>query len=336
MDQTTYLDTCCHLPVKIAGSGHYLPKCVVSSSELESKYGLKEGWCVENPGFRERRWAEDETPSFMGAEAAGEALANADIEPDDLDLIVNASGTGNFEMLVPDTGPLIQHRLNLSDSGIPCLNLQNTWLSFMIALEVSASMLAFGRCENILIVCPEIISRNLDMNNPEVYTRFADGAAAVVLTPTTGEETGKIHKSLSETYGDKANYMQSLMGKAYLQKEGVSPEDLTLQMDAKSFKKYGFQYTQNLIEKLLQEYPVEDIKLVIPQQFGKDFLELVNRLIPGNKVLELMDHVGFCGAASIPLALYEAVKKGKLERGDLFLILGIGAGLSVSGMILTY
>ncbi|RPI70733.1 MAG: hypothetical protein EHM45_24465, partial [Desulfobacteraceae bacterium] len=189
--------------------------------------------------------------------------------------------------------------------------------------------------ENILVVCPEIISRNLDMKNPEVYGRFGDGAAAAVLTPTY-EKTGKIHKSVSETYGRTASYMQSLIGKAYLQKEGLSPEDLTLRMDAKSFKKYGFNYTENLIGKLLEEYPVEDIKIAIPQQFSKDFIEHVDRLIPGNKILPMMDDVGFCGAASIPLALHEAVKAGKLERGDLFLIIGIGAGLSVGGMILTY
>jgi 3-oxoacyl-[acyl-carrier-protein] synthase III len=336
MEQTTQMDSWYPLPVKIAGTGHYLPKRKISSSELEAEYGLKEGWCVENSGFRERRWVEDETPSIMGAEAAKEALANAGIDPQDLDLILNASGTGNFERLVPDAGPLIQHHLNLSNSGIPSYTLQNTWLSFLTALEVSAGMIAIGHCETILIVCPEIISRNLDMNNPEVYTRFADGAAAVVLTLATGEETGKIHKSISATYGETIDYMQSQFGKIVLQEEGITPEDLMLKMDAKSFKKYGFQYTQNIIEKLLKEYPAGKIKQVIPQQFGKDFLEYVNRLIPGNKIAPIMDTVGFCGAASIPLALHEAVKQETVRRGDLFLMVGLGAGLSVGAAIMTY
>ncbi|UCH94138.1 MAG: ketoacyl-ACP synthase III [Candidatus Aminicenantes bacterium] len=328
------------LPLKVAGMGRYLPKKVVSSRELEMNYRLTEGWCRETLGVSERRWVEDETSSFMGAEAAKEALAAAQLEAEDLDLIVNASGTASFERLLPDGGPMIQQKLGLDQSGIPAFTMQNNCSSFMLALYVCAGLLASGRYENILVVSSEVLSRNLDTRNPKVYGLFGDGAAAAVINPTPGGEPSAIHQAKFETYGQGASYMKSLWGLTASRIKDPHPENLTLQMDLEAFTKYGSRCAGQLIDKVFQEQDLhihrEDIKLVIPQQAGKAFLDFLKQKFPDEKILRVVDRFGFCGAASLPMTLYEAVKEKKLQRGDLFLMIGVGAGLSVGGMIMTY
>src|SRR5690348_3640209 len=108
-----------NLPIKIIGLGRYLPKRVVPSSELEAMCGLSPGWVERRNGVRERRWVTDETSSYMSAQAAREALEEAELRADQLDLIINASGTG--EQAIPDTGALIQRQLGLGNSGIPAM-----------------------------------------------------------------------------------------------------------------------------------------------------------------------------------------------------------------------
>jgi len=326
------------LPLHIAGTGIYLPERLVTSGELEAKHGLETGWCEANLGVRERRWVDGETPSYMGAAAAREAAANAAMDPEDIDLIINASGTANYERGVPDGGPLIQKQLDLENSGIPGITLQNNCLSFMTALEFCAAMLAAGRYRNILVVSSELLSLNLDTQDPQVYGRFGDGAAAAVVTlPPEGGESC-IHHARIKTYGHAAGLMQSLMGLAAFRIKKTRPEDLTLKIDAPAFDKYAIQYTKTLLQEILEDsgQHIEDIKLTIPQQTGKAYLDHLSEMIPGDKIIRVFHRFGFCGAASLPMALAEAVKEERLKRGDRFLMLGAGAGMSVGGMIMTY
>ena len=112
------------LPLKIIGLGRYLPERIVPSAEVEALCGLPPGWIERRSGVRERHWATTETSSYMGAQAAREAVAQAGLALSDIDLILNASGTP--EQAIPDGGPLIQRQLGLGGSGIPCLSVHNT------------------------------------------------------------------------------------------------------------------------------------------------------------------------------------------------------------------
>ncbi|HNO32260.1 MAG TPA: hypothetical protein PKI78_10780, partial [Anaerolineales bacterium] len=125
-----------NIPLKIIGLGRYLPKRVVPSAELEAMCGVPAGWVERRNGVRERRWVTDETSSFMSAEAAKEALDEAKLKPGQLDLIINASGTG--EQAIPDTGALIQRQLGLGNSGIPAMTVHTTCLSFVAGMDVAS------------------------------------------------------------------------------------------------------------------------------------------------------------------------------------------------------
>lgn len=328
-------ENCYPLSLKIAGIGCYLPKKVVSSKELENRYGLDEGWCEQNLGVTERRWVQDEIPSFMGAQAAGEALANADMDADDIDLLISASGTAVFERGLPDAGPLIQKKLGLETSGIPSFTMQNNDLSFMTALDTGAAFLNTGRYETILVVSSEIFSRNLDESNPHVSTLFGDGAAAAVLTLPGDGEVGDIQTAHFATYGSGAAYLESKLGLAAREIEAAQAVNLTLKMDETAFVDAAKKAIAGLLDKLPGKGR-DDIVVIIPPQAGTALSGPVRERFPGEKLVSVYDRFGFCGAASVPLALHQAVKQENLTRGSRFLMLGVGAGLSVGSMVLTY
>lgn len=325
------------LPLKIAGVGRYLPVRVVTSRDLEERHGLPNGWCERELGIEERRWVEKETISFMGAEAAREAIDSANTDIFDIDLILCASI--GFERIIPDDAPLVQRQLGLGDSGIPALTLKNNCLGFLTSLDMSACLLAAGCCRNILIISSEIMSHNLDFSNPRVGALFGDGAAAAVVTLPGREEGSGIHEALFETYSNNAPLFQSLIGTSMAQNKYLSPRDLALQVKTEAFYQVGNKYMRSLMKKLCGICGGQDTKnlrLVIPQQAGRYSLEFLEKTIPGHKIIRVFQHFGFCGAASIPMALYQAVKEEKLVRDDLFLMAGCGAGLSVGGMVITY
>ncbi|HEY8465056.1 MAG TPA: 3-oxoacyl-[acyl-carrier-protein] synthase III C-terminal domain-containing protein [Bacillota bacterium] len=320
-------------PLKIAGVGRYLPRQTVLSSELESNCVLPPGWCSERLGVLERRWSIRETQSFMGAEAAKEALTAAGMDYSEIDLIINASLS--FERRVPEGAALIQRQLGLNESGIPCISIYEGCQSFLTALVVSTSMIAVGRYQNILIVASELISSMLDPKYPEAYALFGDGAAAVVVTKDP-EQSSQVHEACLHSYSRGMADLQSLSGFTAFQQNIVQPEDLAIRLNFKAFIDNGITCLQPLITALRVKYSDAELSLIIPQQAGNRFFSYLTQSFQEDKLVRIFDRFGLCGAASYPLALYEAVTSGRLKRGDLFLMLGLGAGPSVGAIIMTY
>ncbi len=326
-------------PLKIVGVGHYLPKRVVQSAEVEKLCNLEEGWIERKQGVRERRWVEDETTCFMAAQAAIEAVADAGMEFTDIDLLMNASGTP--EQLIPDTACLIQRELGLGVSGISCMSIHTTCLSFLSGLDVCSNLLATGRHKNILLVSADISSKNLNFKHPESSTLFGDLAAAAVLTRTPEGESSCVHAAHFETYGDGAVFTQVPGGGTRL--NPISPEtrkeDFYFQMDGPSVLKWTLKYAGQFLENLQPglSQGLGDIDLVIPHQASKVALEAHSIFgMEQDRIIKTIETTGNCIAASLPNALYEAIKQGRLARGDKALLMGTGAGLSLGGVILTY
>jgi 3-oxoacyl-[acyl-carrier-protein] synthase III len=328
------------IPIRIAGIGRYLPKRVVSNHELESLLKLPPGWIECNNGVQSRHWAgEDETNSTMGAQAAREALADAGLALTDIDLIINASGSG--EQAIPDTAALIQLQLGLGASGIPCMTLHTTCLSFVVALDVSASLLASGRYRTILIVASEIASVGLDPNEPESASLMGDAAAAVVVTPAAEGEASVLHCARVETYGDGA-YLTQVAGGGTRR----HPNDLRtvagdnlFHMEGAKVAKFALRYGAGFLDRLHPGLStgLQDIDLVVPHQASLLGLRIYQRFgWPVDKLMVTLDQMGNCIAASIPATLYAAIRQGRLQRGHKVLLVGTGAGLSFGGVILTY
>lgn len=327
------------LPLKISGLGRYLPDRVVPSSEVEKLCGLRQGWIEHRSGVRERRWATDETSSYMGAQAAKEAVAESGLELSEIDLILNASGTP--EQAIPDGGPLIQRQLGLGASGIACMSVHATCLSFLAALDVSANLLATGRYKNILIVSSEVASHGINFKEPESASLMGDGAAAAVVTATPPGEESCLQIARLETYGDGAELTAIRGGGTgrHPNDPATRPEDNLFHMDGPQVLRLAVRYSSDFLEKLRPGLSkgLGTIKLVTPHQPSKMGLKVMQGFgWPADQIVKTLDRLGNCVSASIPLTIYEAARSGRLQRGDEFLIVGTGAGLSIGGAILTY
>ena len=327
------------LPFKIAGLGRYLPQRVVPNSEVETRCGLPEGWIERKVGVRERRWIGAETNSYMGAEAAKEAVEDARMQLADIDLIINASGTQ--EQAIPDGAHLIQRKLGLGDSGVTCMSIHTTCLGFVVALDVSASLLATGRYRNILIIASDIGSVGINFDEPESASLFGDAAAAAVVTRPAEGEPGRVHSANIESYGDGAHLTAIVGGgtRRHPNYPDARPEDNLFHMEGPRIYKMSHRRLPRFLERLRPGLSkgLGSIKLVVPHQASMFALRSLRKYgVPDDRVVITIDRLGNCVAASIPVTLYEAVREGRIERGDEVLIIGTGAGLAIGGIILTY
>lgn len=329
------------LKVRITGIGHYLPKRVVPSAELEPRLGVEAGWIERRSGVAERRWANaeaGESNSWMGAQAALEACDDAGIKPSDIDLIINASGTP--EQTIPDGAPLIQVHLGLGESGIPCMSVHTTCISFLHAFDVASSLLTTHAYKRILIVSAEVASVALNFDEKESASLFGDAAAAVVLE-ASGEHTSALHTRRFETYGVGAHFTEVPGGGSRLHPNhpGSKPSDQTFHMQGKKVLRLAFKHGEAFLEAL---YPglskgLGDIECVVPHQASRVGLRVFGAFgWPSERIVTTLAEVGNCVAASIPYTLYRAIKSGQLKRGQRFLMFGTGAGLSYGGIVATY
>jgi 3-oxoacyl-[acyl-carrier-protein] synthase-3 len=328
------------LPIRIAGLGRYLPERVVTNEDLEERCGLAPGWVELHNGVRERRWADpaSDTNANMAARAAREALAAAQLEVGDLDLIVYASGTP--QQPIPDTAPLVQVELGLGDSGISCFSVHATCLSFIPAVDIVAHLMAAGRYKRALIVSAEMGSVALNFAEPESCTLIGDAAAAAVLVPANGEGSC-IEACRLETYGDGARLTEVRGGgtRVHPNDPQAVREDFTFHMDGLPVLREALRHSKPFLERLSPGLSggLGDIDLVIPHQASLMGMQMLERFgWPADRIVGILPWAGNCIAASMPSALYEAVNDGRLRRGDRALLVGTGAGLSLGGLVFTY
>lgn len=328
------------LPLKILGVGRYLPKRVVPSSEVEQMCGIKPGWIERHTGVKERRWVgPGETNSYMGAQAALAAVEDAGLKLSDIDLILGASGTP--EQAIPDNSALLQRELGLGNSGVATMSVHITCLSFLLAMDLASTMLAIGRYKNILIVSSDISSVALNFKDPESAALFGDAAAAAVVTRTPEGEASAVHVTRFETYSVGAHLTEIRGGgsRKHPGNPATTLDDFLFAMAGPKVYRLARQHQDAFFEKMrpgLSKSP-GSIKLVLPHQASLLALRALRRNgIDDDQVVITLDRYGNCVATSLPLTLYEAIKTGRLQRGDEFTLGGTGAGLTLGGMILTY
>jgi 3-oxoacyl-[acyl-carrier-protein] synthase-3 len=336
-------------PVRIAGIGRYLPKTIVTNDELERRFGLSEDWIATKTGVRERRRADvpaGETASVMGAAALTEALEHSKVAAQDLDLIINASGTP--EQAIPDGGPLIQRELGLERSGIPCFTVHATCLSFVAALDVAASMLTTGTHRRVAIVSTEIGSKGVSGVDPKSESLWGDAAAAVVLERAPDGSSSALERVLFRTWSEGAELTAIRGGgtKLHPSREDAVPEDLhftmngqaVLQMSLRRAGRFFADLHPSLRKSGMEGTGDEDrVDVAITHQPSKAGLEAMERFgVAPDRTVVTLDRLGNCVAASLPCTLYEAVQSERLKRGDRALLFGTGAGLSMAGALLTF
>jgi len=327
------------LPLQIIGCGRYMPERVVTNEELEKRCNLPPGWIETKTGVRERRWVNrKETSPFMGAQAAREALQDAGIAPNDIDLILNASGSP--PRALPDGGHLIQRELGLGKSGIPCMTVHTTCLSFVSGLNVAAHFLGSGLYRTILVVTSDISSRSLDFSRPDSAVLLGDGAAAFVVTRTPAGSSSALERFHQVGFGDGADLTTVRgMGTTWAPNDPETPPEYNLfYMDGlgiAAMLRGAFNRFFKTLTTSLES--MDQVAAVVPHQANAYALRALRRYgFPEEKIAKTLDRFGNCVAASIPVTLYEVIREGRIARGDRVLLIGAGAGLSIGGILLIY
>jgi 3-oxoacyl-[acyl-carrier-protein] synthase-3 len=328
-------------PVKIAGLGHYLPERRVSNYEIEELLGLKPGWIARATGVLERRRASpDDTNSRMAAQAALRALEDANLDIADIDLIVGASASP--EQMIPCTASLVQRELGAPEGRSTCFDINATCLSFALALQLVAPLIAAGVYRTVLVFSSEVIAESLNPNEPESASLMGDAAAAAILTRASNDEPGRLHLSRFATFSGSAHLTQVLGGGTRRH-----PNNPANTLETNQFCMHGpsvFRAASRVLPGFMNEFfdtlgwGSDQIDLIVPHQAsGHAISHLASRLgFPDSKVYVNLPRRGNCVAASLPLALSEAEEEGRLQRGDRILLIGTGAGLTVGAVALTY
>ena len=327
------------LPARIAGIGAYLPSRVVTNDELEAALGLGAGWIEERTGVRERRRCNGESAAFMAAAAARQALVMAGLTPDDLTAIIGASSTP--QQAIPCTAVFVQRELGAPEGRAACFDVNATCLSFLAAFDVAARLVASGAHQHVLVFSSESSAHSLNPREPESAVLFGDAAAAVVVSHA--RETGSaLHVTQLHTWHSGAELSQ-IEGGGTLH----HPNDPQTTTAHNLFAMRGPQLFRKAAPLLLPfmddlctsaGWSREEIAAVVPHQASRHGIELGWKMLGfrENQIVVNLATRGNCIAASMPLALAEAVADERVRRGDRVLLFGLAAGLSLGGAAITY
>jgi 3-oxoacyl-[acyl-carrier-protein] synthase-3 len=328
------------LPVKIAGLGWYLPVRRVPSAELAQRFIVAPGLIERTTGVRERRYASGETASGMAAAAARMALEHAEIQSGELDAIIGASSAP--QQCIPCTAALVQRELGAPEGRSLCFDINATCLSFLVALQTAAQFIAAGVYRHVLIFSSEIASPSLDPNQWESAALFGDAAAAAVLSRSAPGEPSTIWHARFATYSSGADLTQCLGGGTlhHPNDPRTSPEMNMFHMQGLAVFRQAVRIMRPFLDQFFEtlDWQREQVNTVVPHQASRHGVEqLSDRLgFREQQVFSNLGERGNCVAASIPLALAEAVHAGRIRRDDRVVLLGTGAGLTVGALALTY
>ena len=309
---------------RITGTGSYLPPKIVTNFDLEKTLNTSDDWITARTGIKERRIVTDENTCDLALEASLNALSMAALNPEDIDLIILATTTP--DKIFPATATILQERLGAS---CPAFDLQAVCAGFVFALTTAQQYIENGSAKNILVVGSETMSKIVDWSDRSTAILFADGAGAVVLSAdnTTGIKHSKV---LSD-----GSFLSSL----HVNNNGID-ERGTIQMEGNEVFKIAVHRLSNLAEETLKDCSMtsEDLTWMVPHQANIRIIKAVAKKIklPMDKVIQTLDKHGNTSAASIPLALDEGVRDGRIKKGDTLLFEGIGGGFSWGSVLLEY
>jgi 3-oxoacyl-[acyl-carrier-protein] synthase-3 len=310
--------------VGISGLGTHTPERILTNAELSTLVDTSDEWIMERTGIRERRIAApEEALTDLALPAARAALAQARVEPRDLDLLVCATVTP--DMMFPTSSALLADELGAPDAA--AYDLLAGCTGFMYALAQAYGMMAAGLAERALVVGGDVLSRILDWTDRSTLVLFGDGAGAVVLERTP--ERGFLGFELGADGGGGMHL--SLPGSGSRRLEDASANGF-VHMNGREVFKFATRVLVSSAQAVLDRcgVSVEDVDVYIPHQANVRIMDhAAQKLgIPRERMVVNVDRYGNTSSGSIPLALAEAQRDGRLKKGDLVLMTGMGAGLT--------
>ena len=323
----------------VIGTGFHVPSRTITNDDLTQWMDTSDEWITERSGIKERRWVEMddegkslETGAEMGAAAARMAIAEAGIDKDDIDLIIYA--TLSPDVFFPGNGVFIEDLLELNTAG--AMDIRNQCTGFVYALAAADGFIRAGTARTILIVGQEIQSTGLDISNEgrDLAVLFGDGAGAAIVQ-ATDEDRGVIASVLHS----QGRFAGELIGEVPMSTvKGRITQDLLDQgrqfpfMNGSMVFKHATRRFCESIKEVLEKggVDIEDVNLVIPHQANQRITDAVGARMGLSKerVYSNIAKYGNTTAASIPIALAEAVRESRLQRGDLLVTVAFGSGFT--------
>ncbi|HSK40075.1 MAG TPA: beta-ketoacyl-ACP synthase III [Arenibaculum sp.] len=310
----------------IIGCGSYLPAQVVTNRELAERVDTSDEWIVQRTGIRSRHVAAPgETTSDLALAAARKALDHAGVPVDALDLIVLATTTPDHTF--PATATKVQAALGMTRGA--AFDVQAVCSGFIYALAVADNFIRLGQARTVLVIGAETFSRILDWNDRTTCVLFGDGAGAVVLQAVEGEGTSADRGVLSTHLHSEGKHYELLWVDG-----GPSSTQTTghVRMVGQEVFRHAVNRLAEVVEEALTANGIEarDIDWLVPHQANKRIIDSTARKLRlgAEKIVLTVDHHGNTSAASIPLALVEAVEDGRIRKGDLVLLEAMGGGLT--------
>jgi 3-oxoacyl-[acyl-carrier-protein] synthase-3 len=315
---------------RITGTGSYLPEKLVTNRDLESLVETSDDWIVARTGIRERHIAaEGEFTSDLALHACRNALAAAGRGPEDVDLIVVATSTP--DMVFPSSACLLQAKLGVKKGA--AFDLQAVCSGFVYALATVDLFIRSGQSRCALVVGAEIFSRILDWKDRGTCVLFGDGAGAVVLEASDTPGILSSHLHADGSYASILNTPGHVSG-------GAVQGDPTLKMDGGAVFKLAVRVLEESAREALAAngMTVDDLDIYIPHQANVRIVSHVAKKlgIPDAKCIVTVDRHANTSAASIPLALDVAVRDGRVRKGHLVLLQGVGGGFTWGSVLLRY
>jgi 3-oxoacyl-[acyl-carrier-protein] synthase-3 len=314
---------------KIIGVGAYAPKRILTNADLEKMVATNDDWIVQRSGIRERHIAdESEATSDLAVRAAQQALERANLLPEDLDFI--SVGTTTPDMYFPSVGNIVQHRLGCRRIG--SVDMLAACAASIYSLSIGAQFIQTGKYQRVLCVGAETLSRITDFTDRGTCVLLADAAGAAILAPST-DDRGIIDFDL---YSD-GQYWELLYMPGGGSRNPATHETVDARMHYAKMKgaevfKVAVRMFSECTARILERngFTAKDVDLFIPHQANLRIIEAAAKRValPMERVFINVDRYGNTGAASVYVALEEAVTTGRLKRGDLVLLAAFGGGFA--------
>jgi 3-oxoacyl-[acyl-carrier-protein] synthase-3 len=328
---------------KIKGVGFYVPKNVVKNTDLEKMMDTNDEWIKERTGIEERRWVDDDlTTSQMGTYASEIAIKNANISREEVDFIIFATLSPDYYF--PGCGVLIQNNLKIKEVG--ALDIRNQCSGFIYGLSIADQYIKSGMYKNILVVGSEIHSGALDKSSRgrSVSVIFGDGAGAAIVSRSNDNSEilsthlhseGKYAKELAVIEPSTTFWVDKIINNSSDDEKGFYPK-----MNGNFvFKNAVIRFEEVINEALnYSNYTIEDIDILITHQANLRISKFIQKKMnmKDDKVFNNIMKYGNTTAASIPIAISEALEKNKIKNGDLVCLAAFGSGFTWASALIRW
>lgn len=318
---------------RIAGTGSYLPERVLTNAELETLVETSDQWIRDRTGIAERRIAADgQTTCDLAEQAALRAIEAAGVKPSDIDLLI--LGTTTPDLVFPSTACLLQHRLGLGECA--AFDINAACSGFIYALSTADQFIRAGNARTALVVGAETLTRMLDWSDRSTCVLFGDGAGAAVLV---ADETPGILSTHIHANGGYADLLGTDVGVS----RGFKAEErggVRVSMRGNEVFKVAVNTLGRIVDETLAANQMEksDIDWLIPHQANLRIIKATARKLQMSmdQVIVTVDRHGNTSAASVPLALDEAIRSGRVQRGERLLLEAFGGGFTWGAALIAY